>query len=222
MRRSLTLALAGLMAATMSLPAQSAQQWSVQGSGLMATLSGAAYFGTNYGSDRGGEAQLRYTTRVGWSFGAGYQKTTNIAHTLSGPFFEPRYSFVLGDNERIFPYLSGRFSYLNLQQSTFNYSCASTCDSTSYASGQNSTSGSTIGAGGGLLLRLTSRVNMDVGATYGWNHFGDITATVNQNNCTYDTNGTPTCTYLGQVTSKTPAGSGSNLVGRLGLAIGLF
>ena len=62
-----------------------------------------------------------------------------------------------------------------------------------------------LNGGGGLLIRLGSRINLDVGATYGYNRLGD-----------------------GTLTSESTGGSvpvesstGSNVVARLGLAIGL-
>jgi hypothetical protein len=60
--------------------------------------------------------------------------------------------------------------------------------------------GYTLNGGGGLLFRLSSRVNLDAGATLGYKDLGDVTrsgATV------------------------IDLGTGSNAVARLGLAIGL-
>jgi hypothetical protein len=59
--------------------------------------------------------------------------------------------------------------------------------------------GYTLNGGGGLLFRLNDRVNLDAGATLGYKDLGSVT--------------------LG--TATVDLGTGANVVGRVGLAIGL-
>ena len=173
---------------------QSAQQWSVQVSALSATLQGDAF--TGWGSGVGVEAQARYTTRTGFSYGAGYQFTSHTVKgdskdaTLQGPFFEPRYTFVLGDNEAFFPYVSGRFSILQEQRTLQGLTAT--------------TSGETGNAGGGVLIRLGSSMNLDLGATFGLTNFGDVTFASG-----------------GQSLTGSKGGSGTNVILRAGLSFGL-
>ena len=182
-----------LLAAAATAQAQTAQPFSIQASGLYASLFGSAFDGL--GAGLGFEGQVRFTTRMGMSFGLGYQHTLHSITglpddiALAGPFFEPRYTLPV-DAERYAPYLSARASVL--QQ---NYD----------ANGiSGSASGFTINAGGGMLIRLASRANLDIGATYGFTDFGDFTIV----------GGTGTLTG--------PSGSGSNVIARVGLAIGVF
>ena len=179
-----------------SAGAQSLQKYSIQVSGLYASLFGDAYSGVSGGV--GAEGQLRVNTTTGWSFGAGVQYTTHSLEgvtekmSLLGPFFEPRYAFVLGKREDIFPYLSGRFSILQQRLSVSGVT--------------GTTSGTTLNGGGGVLVPLGTRVNLDAGATYGYTTFGEITLTDKSN---------------GQSLTTGKGGSGSNIVVRVGLAIGL-
>jgi len=61
--------------------------------------------------------------------------------------------------------------------------------------------GTTINGGGGILVALAPRMALDIGATFGYTNFGDL-----------ENNGTPT---------GLKTGSGTNLIARVGLAIGL-
>ena len=172
--------------------AQSAQRWSAQVSGLYASLAGDAFDAFNAGA--GIEGQGRYTMRNGFSFGAGWQYTTHKIDglkkdaTLQGPFIEPRFTFVLGDNESFFPYASARVSILQQELSDAGFTASS--------------SGSTLGLGGGVLIRLAAKLNLDLGATAGYTNFGDVSF-----------NGTKFTGY--------PTGSGTNFILRAGLAYGL-
>jgi hypothetical protein len=184
------LGLAGLAAGTGA--AQTAQRFSVQGSGLYAKLFGDAF--DNVGRGLGGEAQVRYTPSA-LSIGAGFQYTDhdtplNPSGTfhLYGGFLEPRYVLDVGSNT-VAPYLSTRFSLLSQK---------------SKASSQlpeSSATGVTLNGGGGFLFRLGSRLNLDVGSTFGYTHFGNT-----------KTQGT---------TVANSDVSGSNIVVRVGLAFGL-
>src|SRR5690242_7775771 len=168
MRRSLllvALTIAGLSATPAAARAQSAQRFSLQGSALYASLFGSAYDGFKGGP--GFEGQLRYTSPLGWSFGAGFQFTQHSVNGVSekasllGPFVEPRYTFELPAYESVAPYLSARVAVLQ-QRLTVN-------------DVQGTSSGFTANGGGGLLLRLGPRVNLDVGATYGFTNFSAAT-----------------------------------------------
>lgn len=157
------LAFVGIAAAS-TLRAQTAQPFSVQVSALYAGLSGEAY--NNFHAGPGFEAQLRYTHPSGFSFGAGYQSTRHHVDgvssdgTLVGPFFEPRYTFEIRGQDNLFPYASLRLS--SLKQRIDNQGFRTTA------------SGFTANAGGGLLIRLASRANLDVGATFGYTSFSDF------------------------------------------------
>jgi hypothetical protein len=175
------------------LQAQSAQAISVQVSGLYNGVFGNAFQRLQDGI--GGEAQIRYTPGA-LSIGAGFQYTSHGQETqpedirLYGGFIEPRYRIHTGSNI-IAPYLSARFALLKI----------------GFSGGDLSTSSTFIqlNGGGGLLYRLGSRFNLDLGATYGYNRVGD---------------GTLRRKSTG---SQTPfeSGSGSNVVVRLGLAVGI-
>jgi hypothetical protein len=165
------------VAASTQATAQSAQAFSIQGSGLFIGFGGSAY--SDMSAGKGFEGQVRYTSGA-MSLGVGYQYTR---HTMegeeghmnnSGAFIEPRYVFSTS-SPTLAPYLSARLGLLRM----------------SGIMPENS-NGGTVNLGGGILARLTSRTNLDFGATYGYTRFsGGI------------------------------AGSGSDLVLRAGLAIGL-
>jgi hypothetical protein len=190
-RPSLALIFAAVLAAP--LQAQSAQAFSLQGSGLFVVVLGEVFAGLQHGL--GAEAQVRYTPSA-LSVGAGFQYTTHDVENRSedirlyGGFIEPRYRIHAGSNV-VAPYVSGRFSVLKV----------------GFSGGELSLSSSYIqvNGGGGLLFRLGSRVNLDVGATYGYNRLGS---------------GTLTDEVTG---AMLPIGSssGSNLVLRSGLVVGL-
>ena len=208
----LTRTLLSLTLATVLVPdasrAQSAQAWSVQVSGLYAALFGEAY--ESFEAGPGFEAQLRYTTTTGWSFGAGYQRTSHEIDfgdadlnsldqdvSLAGAFVEPRYTFVVGSSTTAFPYLSARLSLL--QQSISLREESVGLDVSGSASGVNAN------LGGGVLVRMTPRVNLDLGLTYGYTNFKDFTL---RDRTTGET-------FSGS------SGSGTNVIARVGLAIGL-
>lgn len=186
-------ALALALAGGGDLAAQSAQAFSVQGSGLFNGVFGNVFTGLRDGI--GGEAQVRYTPGA-FSVGAGFQYTNHQLEgrpedaRLYGGFVEPRYRIDAGSNV-VAPYLSARLSLLEV----------------SFSGGDLSLSSNFVqlNGGGGVLFRLGSRVNLDVGATYGYNRLGDGTLTSASNG------------------SSVPveSSSGSNIVARLGLAIGL-
>ena len=174
--------------------AQSNQRYSLQASLLRAQLLGDAYPG--FASGYGAEVQLRYTHSA-LSVGGGYQRTEHALAgfadkvALSGVFIEPRYVLAGLVRGSMAPYVSSRLSLLQQRISVQGLSSSAT--------------GLTINVGGGLLVRLSRRVNGELGVTYGFTNFGDFT--LRQPN--------------GQ-TSSGPSGSGSNIVARAGIALGLF
>lgn len=180
---------------TLSSPllAQSAQAVSLQVSGLYNGVFGNAFFGLRGGT--GVEAQVRYTPGS-LSIGAGFEYTNHGSDIrpentrLYGGFVEPRYRIHAGSNV-VAPYLSARFSLLKVGFSGGDLSLSSNFIQ--------------LNGGGGLLLRLNSRVNLDVGATYGYNRLGDGTLR----------------SESGGGSVPVESNSGSNVVLRLGLAIGL-
>ena len=190
-RLLLAVALAGMP--SRPLAAQSAQAVSLQGSFLFNGVFGNVFTGLLDGI--GGEAQVRYTPSA-FSIGAGFQYTVHELEDRSedarlyGGFVEPRLRIRAGSNV-VAPYISARFALLKV----------------GFSGGDLSLSSSflQLNGGGGLLVRLSSRVNLDVGATYGYNRLGEGTLT----------------SRSGGGSLPVDSGSGSNVVARLGLALGL-
>jgi hypothetical protein len=205
MRRILTVVLAACAVSLCARPAQAqtAQRISIQGSGLFTGLFGDAFDQIKDGV--GGEVQLRFTPGA-WSIGGGVQYTMHnmsdsvtaafLKAKLLGFFIEPRYVIDAG-SERFAPYLSARFAYstmtLELSQQAKDFGIE-----------LGKPSGPTINGGGGVLIRLNGRANIDVGATYGYTKFKTVSATI-----------------PGEGTFDAKFGSGKNLVVRLGLAVGI-
>jgi hypothetical protein len=175
------------------LEAQSAQPFSLQASALANGVFGDVFTGLQDGL--GGEAQFRYTPGA-LSIGAGFQFTIHelegrMENTrLYGGFIEPRNRIHVGSNE-VAPYVSVRFSVLKVGFSGGDLSLSSTFMQ--------------LNGGGGILVRLASRLNLDFGATFGYNRLGDGTLT-------RESSGTSV---------PVKSSSGSNIVIRLGMAIGL-
>lgn len=151
-----------------SLPArataQSAQPWSIQPSFLAASqdLNDGLVSGVGF------EGQLRYTPRSLWSGGIGVRYSTHASGEeqidITGIFFEPRYTIDIG-SDRAAPYVAGRVAFL--MQS------ADLLDPDGGGLFSVSSSGFGVGGGVGLLVRLTSRVNVDAGAALVNQGFGD-------------------------------------------------
>jgi hypothetical protein len=185
---------AALVHAPASVSAQVAQRFSVQASGLFASLSGDAYEGLEGGI--GFEAQFRWNPSA-FSIGAGLQYTRHGVDdetfgdenvVLFGGFLEPRYVFDVGSNTAA-PYVSGRLSYIRA--------------SLDADAGSVETNGFQLNAGGGVLVRLTPRMNLDIGATFGLVDFGEVTTKVDGEEFT------------------SGGSDGGNFVLRIGLAFGL-
>ncbi len=183
--------LAGALCSTVE--AQSAQPISLQASALFNGVFGNVFNGLQDGI--GGEAQIRYTPGA-LSVGAGFQYTTHGLEVrdenarLYGGFIEPRYRIRTGSNV-VAPYVSTRFSLLKVGFSGGDLSLSSNFIQ--------------INGGGGLLYRVGSQVNLDLGATYGYNRLG---------------RGTLRDRLSGTAVPVEPS-SGSNIIVRLGVAIGL-
>jgi hypothetical protein len=200
MRRAgrLVLSLALVTPLSTDLEAQSAQAISLQASGLYNVVFGDVFSGLKNGI--GGEAQIRYTPGA-LSIGAGFQYTKHGRKPLPndpnppdaklyGGFLEPRYRIHTGSSVTA-PYLSARFSLLKV----------------GFAGGDLSLSSTFIqlNGGGGLLYRLGPRVNLDLGATFGYDRLGG---------------GTLKRKSTGS-SSSFGSSSGSNVVVRLGFAMGI-
>ena len=199
--RSKLLVLTAVTVIAGELQGQSAQAISLQFSGLYNGVYGNVFSGLENGL--GGEAQIRYTPGA-LSVGAGFQYTqhgrqpvpgdSNPADVkLYGGFIEPRYRIHTG-SYTVAPYVSARFSLLKPGFSGGDLSLSSTFMQ--------------LNAGGGLLYRLGPRLNLDAGATFGYNRRGEGTLTgVTSDNIT--------------VNNSFASDSGTNIVIRLGLAVGL-
>jgi hypothetical protein len=174
------------------LQAQSAQAISLQVSGLYNGVFGNAFDGLQDGV--GGEAQIRYTPGA-LSIGAGFEYTRHGLDNrpedteLYGGFVEPRYRIHTGSHV-LAPYVSARFSLLKV----------------GFTGGELSMNSNFIqlNGGGGLLYRVGPRINLDFGATYGYNRLGS--GTLKRNGATLRT---------------FDSSSGSNVVVRLGFAVGI-
>ncbi len=210
-------ALLAVASVSSPLVAQSAQRWSVQASGLYVGVFGDAYDGLKNGA--GGEVQLRVTPSL-WSYGAGLQYSThaltqnsdfNVA--LAGVFFEPRRVFDIG-SAKFAPYMSARVAYLQqsadlgeVQDSRIARASGDVALSVARrANLELSASGFQGNVGGGVLTKLSPRINLDLGVTIGAIRFGDATLKVD---------GEESGSFDGT------SGTGQNVVVRAGLAIGL-
>jgi hypothetical protein len=187
------------------IAAQTSQRFSIQGSALYADIYGDNFFAVAGGY--GFELQLRYNPSA-LSIGGGVQYTHHNDSAaeadghegdidLLGVFIEPRYAIYVG-SEKVAPYLAARLAIAQLDL----FNAFSTGGELSWTS-----PGVTLNAGGGLLVRLSPRANLDIGATAGFTHYrtaeGEDTST-----------GTPS-------TFDIDLGSGTNLVFRIGLAFGI-
>lgn len=152
-----------------SAAAQTAQKFSVQGSFLYAQLGGEAFQDESWETapGMGFELQARYNPGA-LSFGVGYQYSNHpvsiqgaenltVDDEYSGLFIEPRYVIFIG-SDRAAPYVSARLmaltNTLTFQEEGFE-DVVEEYDAWGYT------------FGGGILVRLGSRMNADVGFTAG-------------------------------------------------------
>lgn len=153
---------AAVLAGPAESAAQSAQTWSVQGSLLLANVD----LGGELVGGAGIEAQLRFTPASLFSAGAGFQSTSHTSGgeklTMTGVFVEPRFALDIG-SDRVAPYLAGRIAFLSQSSDLTNAPNAKS-------------SGVGIGGGGGLLIRASTKVNLDFGVAFVNQSFGDAKA----------------------------------------------
>ena len=172
-----------------SASAQSAQRFSLHASALRISFSGDGYAGT--GAGIGFEIQGRYRLPF-LTVGLGFQLTRHKYYgasdnsQLTGFFVDPRYVIPIKSNS-LAPYIGGRFAVLKQK--------------VDYGPVALTTSGIAFGPGGGVLFRLTRKLNLDVGFTYNYASFGS--GQIN-----------------GTTISGSKIGSGSSLVTRAGLSYG--
>ncbi len=148
-----------LLVAAPAAQAQTAQRWSVQLSALGVELTGIQNEDLRFGG--GMELQGRWNPSA-FSLGLGFQGTRHrvedtllarsVDVTYSGAFIEPRYIVgSIGDVVGI--YVAGRLMAL-----TAEYTIGSVT---------RSVDGGAVSGGGGFLVRLGSRLNLELGATVG-------------------------------------------------------
>jgi hypothetical protein len=215
--RSAVTALVAVACCSAPLVAQSAQRWSLQASGLYVGVLGEAYDGLKNGV--GGEVQVRVTPSL-WSYGAGLQYSSHALTevdgfnvSLTGVFFEPRRVFDIG-SAKVAPYMSARLAYLQQSADLGDVQLGRIAGANSdvslavarRATLEISASGFQGNVGGGILVKMSPRINLDLGVTLGVIRFGDATATID---------GRDAGSFDGT------SGTGQNAVVRAGLAIGL-
>jgi opacity protein-like surface antigen len=146
--------------------AQSAQPWSLQAS----VLGAGQNLNDGLVSGFGFEGQVRYAKGL-WSLGLGYQTSKHTAGdesiTISGFFLEPRRAFDIG-SERMAPYIAGRVAILNQSSELHDP------DNPGSQLFHTESSGSAFGAGGGLIIRATSKINIDLGAAFVSQSFSEV------------------------------------------------
>ena len=144
--------------------AQSAQPWSVQAS---AVASAHRLGTTGDASGLGFEIQLRYTPRSVWSLGGGFQASSHRrggeSLVVSEWLLEPRYTIDIG-SDRLAPYVAGRVALLQETSTLFT---------TAFQTAQFHSSGAALAGGGGLLVRTSPRVNLDLGLSFNVQSFAD-------------------------------------------------
>jgi hypothetical protein len=215
--------------------AQSAQAWSLQLSGtgnVIFSESNRSFIADN---GLGGEAQIRFTPGA-FSVGLGAQFARHASEAtsaesvlrvrdedleLGGLFLEPRLVVAAGGAAAV--YLSGRFalSSITVAENVGRVLCNTDTDGVdprdvtectelgTVAEGQ--ATGFTVNGGGGIVFRLSDRVNLDLGATVGIKDFGEAEFSAT----TTGIDGSDDRIVRGDL------GSFGNAVVRLGLAIGL-
>ena len=143
--------------------AQTAQRWSIQLSALGVELTSLTNDELRFGA--GIELQGRYNPGA-LSIGAGFQSTRHqlanqllardVSVTYTGGFVEPR--LILGSiGDLVGVYAAVRFMSLSAK-----FDVAGT---------ETKVDGAAISGGGGLLIRITSRLNAELGATAGKEYY---------------------------------------------------
>jgi hypothetical protein len=143
--------------------AQTAQRWSIQLSALGVELTNVSNDELRFGG--GVELQARFNPSA-LSIGFGFQTTRHTLEnqllardrtvTYAGGFIEPR--LVLGSlGDLVAFYASARFMSLRA--------------TTEVGGVETKVEGAALAGGGGILIRLTSRLNAEVGATAGKEYY---------------------------------------------------
>lgn len=166
--RRVRVAILALVLSPQRASAQSAQPYAAQLSVLFTTITA----GNSRVSGAGLELQQRFnrlyaTENFGaLSLGIGAQYTVHSKVQdrlrIAGLFFEPRWVPATGSSN-IFPYLSARLAVQRLK-GEFQFAEA------------GSTNGSAFGAGGGIAIKKTRALNLDVGVQIIRQQFGSIGA----------------------------------------------
>ena len=183
-----TLVSCGSLLVPSDVAGQTAQRLSLQLSGLGSAPYGGGLAGIALGA--GFEGQIRYNHSafsIGFGFDATFhdvEATPDTTVTLAGGFVEPRYVIDLG-HDRVAPYISARGA---VSQTKVDVGTAT-----------GTATGFTLNGGGGILVVMGERANIDLGATLGFKDVG----TADFPDGTFD------------------LGSGANLIFRLGVAFGL-
>jgi opacity protein-like surface antigen len=160
--RVCAIVIAGTVAVAMPLTnaaAQSAQPLSLQ----LSVLAASQEIGKKSISGFGFEGQFRYTPPALWSLGGGIQYSAHPSGeeeiNIVGGFLEPRYAIDIG-SDRVAPYLAARLAFLH-ESSSLDVDPGPALVLKDFAS-----SGSAFGAGAGVLIRATGRINIDIGAAF--------------------------------------------------------
>lgn len=141
----------------------------------------------------GMEGQIRYTPAA-LSFGGGVQWTTHD-WTDSGKDSNLRTLGVFLEPRYVLPATDRIGPYISARLALTKLTLQIADEEIGTATGQ------TVNGGGGILFSVSPNIALDLGATFGYTNFGDL-----------ESNGSPT---------GLKTGKGTNLIARLGLAIGL-
>lgn len=169
---------------------------SVQASALYENVYGdAAQWRVNEGlpAGYGMEGQIRYTPAA-FSLGGGIQWTTHN-WTESSEGSSLRLLGVFLEPRYVLPATDRIGPYLSARLALTKLRLKIADEEIGTATGQ------TVNGGGGILVSVSPNIALDLGATFGYTNFGDL-----------ENNGSPT---------GLKTGKGTNLIARIGLAIGL-
>jgi hypothetical protein len=154
---------AGLLAVCCALgTASAAAQASLGVAGLMASLGGDDFEGVDNGF--GGEASVWFPAGTSFTIGGGAHYTSHgiegIDENLSvlGIFAEPRYRFQAGG--KVKPYVAGRVGWVR--------------ESISSGGVDANASGFYFGGGGGLMVPVGAKLDLDFEVLFNSVSFGDI------------------------------------------------
>lgn len=152
---------AAVLAAPVVGAAQTRPALSIGVAGLYASLSGDDFQGTNAGMGLDAQFRVAFTA---FSIGGGFQFTSHDVDGadnnlgVRGIFLEPRYQFA--GSPALTPYVMGRVS-LNKE-------------SLEDQGDDFEAGGTAFGAGGGLLVRATPSLRVDIGVSLHSVSFGDV------------------------------------------------